>query len=163
MSKTQNQEEVLNFEKHFLKITSNFKQKERFEGFDLKKKRSKESALFNSGRPTRAFKVKWTQAHFSLKISADLAGVEKHKVVWAERVKPRVEQETVSPQPMGPVIMSGPIPGLQAQPVSSVSIAHQLDDVLGSNGVKRSGEGVEGLSKCSGSLGRGFEWVYRCR
>ena len=65
MSKTQNQEEVLNFEKHFLKITSNFKQKERFEGFDLKKKRSKESALFNSGRPTRAFKVKWTQAHFS--------------------------------------------------------------------------------------------------
>ena len=38
MSKTQNQEEVLNFEKHFLKITSNFKQKERFEGFDFKKK-----------------------------------------------------------------------------------------------------------------------------
>ena len=54
---------------------------------------------------------------------------------------------------MGPVILSGPIPVLQAQPVSSVSIAHQVDDFLGSNGFKPDswevGEGSSDQAKVS--------------
>lgn len=82
-----------------------------------------------------------------------MAGAEKRKVVWAEKVRPRVEQEIVSPQPMSPIILSGPIPEFQAQPVSSVSIAHQVDEVLGSNGFKSNswevGEGSSNQAKVS--------------
>ena len=82
-----------------------------------------------------------------------MAGAEKRKVVWAEKVRPRVEQEIERPQPMSPVILSGPIPEFQAQPMSSVSIAHQVDEVLGSNGFKSNswevGEGSSDQAKVS--------------
>lgn len=62
-----------------------FNQTVTFEGFDLKKKNSNSTSTLKNGRPIRSTIVKWTQAHFALKISVDLVDSGKQVVMWANK------------------------------------------------------------------------------
>lgn len=75
----------LGLEKQFPKISGNLNQKERFGGFDLIQKTNIPTHLISS-RLMHVSSFKWTQAHFSLKISADLEGNGQQLVKWANFV-----------------------------------------------------------------------------
>ena len=63
----------LRFVKHLPNITGQCNQFEPLGGFDFSIK-SISTSVSTAGKPVRASHLKWTQAHFSLKISVDLVG-----------------------------------------------------------------------------------------
>ena len=79
----------------FPNIPENLNQKESFGGFQILNKHS-------INRPLRGPSAKWTQAHFSLKITVALDGNSHRKVHWSNFVKPEGAK-------MGPVWLE---PGL---------------------------------------------------
>jgi len=73
----------LRFVKHLPNITGQCNQFEPLGGFDFSMK-SISTSVSTAGKPVRASHLKWTQAHFSLKISVDLVGEGKHTVSWGK-------------------------------------------------------------------------------
>ena len=92
-------------EKQFPNLTANLNQNERFGGFDLIQN-SNIPTHFKSGRHMHVMSVKWTQTHFSLKISADLEAESKHMVNWANIVQPKGVKtgQVFKPSMLGPVV-----------------------------------------------------------
>ena len=64
-------------------------------GFDASKN---SASMSTAGRPVRANHLKWTQAHFCLKISIDLVGEGKRTVSWGN-LQPIVSQPAQAHQP----------------------------------------------------------------
>ena len=94
----------LRFVKHFPNIIGQFNQSDSLGGFDSTKK-SICASVSTASRLVRASHLKWTQAHFSLKITVDLVGEGKQTVSWGIT------------QP----IVSGPI---QTQHLAPVHLCH---------------------------------------
>ena len=94
----------LRFVKHFPNIIGQFNQSDSLGGFDSTKK-SICASVSTASRLVRASHLKWTQAHFSLKITVDLVGEGKQTVSWGIT------------QP----ILSGPI---QTQHLAPVHLCH---------------------------------------
>nr|POF00514.1 hypothetical protein CFP56_40343 [Quercus suber] len=72
-------------EDHFPNIPRNLNQKESFGGFDFLQNSNKHP--INSW-PFRGPPARWTQAHFSLKITATFDGYTQRQVRWSNFVKP---------------------------------------------------------------------------
>ena len=71
------------FVKHLPNIIGQHNQFESLGGFDVSKK-TISASVSTTGRPVRASHLKWTQAHFCLKISIDLVGEGKRTVSWGK-------------------------------------------------------------------------------
>ena len=76
-------------------ITDQRNQFESLGGFDVSKN---SASMSTAGRPVRASHLKWTQAHFCLKISIDLVGEGKRTVSWGN-LQPIVSQPVQAHQP----------------------------------------------------------------
>ena len=76
-------------------ITDQRNQFESLGGFDVSKN---SASMSTAGRPVRASHLKWTQAHFCLKISIDLVGEGKRTVSWGN-LQPIVSQPAQAHQP----------------------------------------------------------------
>ncbi|KAK9986819.1 hypothetical protein SO802_031770 [Lithocarpus litseifolius] len=87
----------LRFVKHLPNITGQHNQFESLGGFSVSKKSISANAL-TAGRPVRASHLKWTQAHFCLKISIDLVGEGKRTVSWG-KIQPIVSRPAQAHQP----------------------------------------------------------------
>ena len=69
--------------KQFPNITDQINNSESLGGFDFTKK-SSNASVSTAGRPVCASHLKWTQAHFNLKILVDLVGEGKQAVSWGK-------------------------------------------------------------------------------
>ena len=85
------------FVKHLPNITSQRNQFESLGGFNVSKKTISASVSI-AGRLVRASHLKWTQAHFCLKISIDLMGEGKWTVSWG-KLQPSVSRPAQAHQP----------------------------------------------------------------
>ena len=79
----ENKESDLRFVKHLPSITGQFNRFEPLGGFDFSKK-SISASVSTTSMPVRASPLKWTQVHFSLKLSVDLLGEGKRTVSWGK-------------------------------------------------------------------------------
>ena len=70
--------------KHLPNITGQHNQFESLGGFDEVSKKTISASVSTAGRPVRVSHLKWTQAHFCLKISIDLVGEGKRTVSWGK-------------------------------------------------------------------------------
>nr|POE73585.1 hypothetical protein CFP56_44901 [Quercus suber] len=88
----------LRFVKYLPNITGQRNQFESLGGFDVSKK-AISASVSTTGRPVRVSHLKWTQAHFCLKITIDLMGEGKRTVSWG-KFQPIVSKPDQAHQPI---------------------------------------------------------------